>query len=40
LVNEVVKLHHGRIQLNSSPGQGTEFIISFKKENNMLQDAI
>jgi PAS domain S-box-containing protein len=40
LVNEIVKLHHGKIQLNSSPGQGTEFIISFKKENNMLQDAI
>lgn len=40
LVNEIVKLHHGKIQLNSSPGQGTEFLISFKKENNMLKDAI
>jgi len=40
LVHEAVKLHHGSIQLNSSPGEGSEFIISFKKENNMLKDAI
>jgi signal transduction histidine kinase len=40
LVNEIVKLHHGKIQLNSNPGEGSEFVISFKKENNMLKDAI
>jgi len=40
LVHETVKLHHGRIQLNSSPGEGSEFVISFKKENYMLKDAI
>ena len=40
LVNEIVKLHHGKIQLNSSPGQGTELFISFKKEDHMLKDAI
>jgi len=40
LVNEIVKLHNGKIQLNSSPGEGSEFVISFKKENNMLKDAI
>ncbi|MGB5517602.1 MAG: ATP-binding protein, partial [Gammaproteobacteria bacterium] len=40
LVNEIVKLHNGKIQLNSNPGQGSEFVISFKKENNMLKDAI
>jgi len=40
LVNEIVKLHHGKIQLNSTPGEGSEFVISFKKENNMLKDAI
>ncbi len=40
LVHETVKLHHGKLQLNSSPGEGSEFIISFKKENNMLKDAI
>jgi len=39
-VNEIVKLHHGKIQLNSNPGEGSEFVISFKKENNMLKDAI
>jgi signal transduction histidine kinase len=40
LVNEIVKLHHGKIQLNSRPGEGSEFVISFNKENNMLKDAI
>ena len=40
LVNEIVKLHHGRLQLNSKPGEGSEFVISFKKENNMLKDVI
>lgn len=40
LVNEIVKLHHGKIQLNSKPGEGSEFVISFKKESNMLKDAI
>ncbi len=40
LVNEIVKLHHGKMQLNSTPGEGSEFVISFKKENNMLKDAI
>lgn len=40
LVHETVKLHHGRIHLNSAPGEGAEFVISFKKENNMLKDAI
>ena len=40
LVNEIVKLHNGKIQLNSAPGQGSEFVISFKKENHMLKDAI
>jgi two-component system sensor histidine kinase VicK len=40
LVNEIVKLHNGKIQLNSNSGEGSEFVISFKKENNMLKDAI
>ena len=40
LVNEIVKLHHGKIQLNSTPGEGSEFVISFKREQNMLKDAI
>ena len=40
LVNEIVKLHNGKIQLNSTPGEGAEFVISFKKENHMLKDAI
>ncbi len=40
LVNEVVKLHHGKIQIHSTPGEGTEFVISFSKESNMLRDVI
>jgi len=40
LVHETVKLHHGKIQLNSTPGEGSEFVMSFKKENNMLKDAV
>ena len=40
LVQEAIKLHHGRITINSTPGQGSEFVISFTKESSMLQDAI
>ena len=40
LVQEAVKLHNGKIQLNSKPGEGSEFVMSFTKESNMLQDVI
>ena len=40
LVQEAVKLHHGKIQLNSKPGEGSEFEMSFTKESNMLKSAI
>ena len=40
LVQEAVKLHHGKIELNSTAGKGSEFVMSFAKERNMLQDAI
>ena len=40
LVEEAVKLHHGTITINSTPGQGSEFVISFTKESSMLQDAV
>lgn len=40
LVHEAVKLHHGKIQVHSAPGEGSEFVISFTKESNMLKDAI
>jgi PAS domain S-box-containing protein len=40
LVHEAVKLHHGKIQLHSTPGEGSEFVLSFTKENNMLKDVI
>ncbi|MGB5396838.1 MAG: ATP-binding protein [Gammaproteobacteria bacterium] len=40
LVNEIVKLHHGKIQVISQPGKGAEFILRFNKESSMLKDAI
>ena len=40
LVHETVKLHHGKMQLHSTPGEGSEFIMSFTKESNMLKDVI
>lgn len=40
LVHETVKLHHGELQLHSTLGEGSEFVISFTKESTMLKDAI
>ena len=40
LVNETVKLHNGDIYINSSPGEGAEFVMRFTKESNMLKDAV
>ena len=40
LVQQAVKLHHGKLQLHSTPGEGSEFVISFTKESNMLKSAI
>ena len=40
LVQEAVKLHHGKIQLHSTPGEGSEFVMSFTKESNMLKSVI
>jgi PAS domain S-box-containing protein len=40
LVYEAVKLHHGKIQLHSTPGEGSEFTLSFTKEDHMLKDVI
>ncbi len=40
LVHETVKLHNGEIYINSSSGEGTEFVMRFNKESNMLKDAV
>lgn len=40
LVLETVKLHHGKLELNSTPGEGSEFVMTFAKESNLLKDAI
>ena len=40
LVHETVKLHHGKIALHSTPGEGAEFVMHFTKESHMLRDVI
>lgn len=40
LVHETVKLHNGEIDINSSPGEGAEFVMRFTKESSMLKDAV
>lgn len=40
LVHETIKLHHGDIQLHSTLGEGSEFVLSFTKDSTMLKDAI
>jgi signal transduction histidine kinase len=40
LVSEIVKLHHGTLELISAPGEGSEFIMSFKNENIMRQETV
>ena len=40
LTKDIVTLHHGELRLDSTPGEGTEFIIELKKEANFLQQAI
>ena len=40
LVHEAVKLHHGKLELISTQGEGSKFVMSFMKESSMLKDAI
>lgn len=37
LAREIVHLHHGTLDLHSKPGEGSEFIITFRKETELLQ---
>jgi signal transduction histidine kinase len=35
IVDHVIKAHHGKIELNSTPGEGTTFIIKLPTDNTM-----
>lgn len=38
LVRELIELHHGNIQVKSEPGSGSEFIVTFPKEEKVFKD--
>jgi signal transduction histidine kinase len=40
LAKDIVELHHGKIQVKSEKGQGSEFTICLKKSLGLLQEAI
>jgi len=40
LVNQIVNLHHGQMELKSQAGEGSEFIIRLDKDSNVLQQAM
>ncbi|NNJ91618.1 MAG: PAS domain S-box protein [Gammaproteobacteria bacterium] len=40
LVNQIVNLHHGYMDLKSQLGEGSEFIIKLDKDSNILQQAM
>ncbi|MGB0468380.1 MAG: ATP-binding protein [Pontibacterium sp.] len=40
LAKEIVELHHGHLELDSTPGQGSRFSIHFRKTTGLLQQVI
>ena len=40
LAREIVHLHHGTLRLESTPGEGSEFVIEFRKETELLKQAV
>jgi signal transduction histidine kinase len=40
LVREIVQLHHGTIRVDSVPEQGSEFVIEFSKNTELLKQAV
>ena len=40
LAREIIQLHHGTLTVNSSPGAGSEFIVEFNKETDLLKQAV
>ncbi len=39
LARQIISLHHGTITVNSEPGKGTEFIVTFKAQPVQLEDS-
>lgn len=40
LAREIVHLHHGTLGVESTPGEGSEFVIEFRKETGLLKQAV
>lgn len=40
LANDIIQLHHGTLSVNSTPGEGSEFIIEFIKDASWIDKAI
>lgn len=40
LARDIIQLHHGTLKVNSTPGEGSEFVIEIWKESGLLQQAI
>jgi len=40
LAREIIQLHHGTLTVNSAPGEGSEFVIEFDKEAELLRRAV
>jgi signal transduction histidine kinase len=40
LAREIVQLHHGTLSLESTPGEGSEFVIEFRKETGLLKQVV
>jgi signal transduction histidine kinase len=40
LSREIIQLHQGILSVNSTPGEGSEFTIEFRKETDLLKQAV
>ena len=40
LAREIIQLHHGTLNVTSAQGEGSEFVIEFSKEANLLKQAV
>jgi signal transduction histidine kinase len=40
LARQIVELHHGTLSVSSVPGEGSEFVITLKKEPSLVRQAI
>ena len=40
LARQIIELHHGTLSVSSIPGEGSEFVITLKKEAGLVKQAI